>query len=641
MISAKAFTIGGLWKRSIATTLARVLARAGANVVLSRENLRRGNILLEWRNPIVNEAIRLLGSDRELLIHTGRVEESTLESAIEDALEGKQLLAESLIDSGIFATHHFKSLLLVPPYGGRPDKMTAPSKGIYRLAFWLLRKALDVDAIIFNPNLAPVEELCRLAKERRFDVIGHSWLNPTMPHDIQLLLRLAKLSERSIRVVGGLAVSNMQAEDIFGALPADIIAFGAGEKILTALMGRIIHRPAEKDLGCFLGIPGIAIAGFPQTYRAISQSLQPDEFAQSAVGDVVNLPYSTRHYDLFHLGRNYWEQTNKARSEEGVYVPFNEIGARAIRIETSDYCRGKCVFCSIRSYQKVKMSDGRHAVVEMSPEQVVKLLKLAEQEHRFDSIHFDDDDLLHDQARAREIFEGIIESGLNIYPILIKARADEVSRDLLRIMKRAGVTIIAMGVEDLSDNLKRLGKGITAQEVEGTVRAVIEEGMIAGMNEIVFSHTSTPETIEESIERTVALLRRGNSYVGATPRMEAYFGAPILRYKGGSLIKYEELILPGMKQPLPLPTMVMFEDPRTQELLERAMLERDKYLEEVLSQPKYNSIFRHFPFPVMSLALFRGVYKVLDKEEAKIQEIEDLIDDFYHKAVTLTSLAVA
>jgi hypothetical protein len=165
--------------------------------------------------------------------------------------------------------------------------------------------------------------------------------------------------------------------------------------------------------------------------------------------------------------------------------------------------------------------------------------------------------------------------------------------------------------------------------------------MIAGMNEIVFSHTSTPETVAESIEKTVALLRRGNSYVGATPRMEAFFGAPILRYKGGSLIKYEELMLPGMKRPLRLPTMVMFEDPKTQELLEQAMMERDKYLEEVLSQPRYNSIFRHFPFPVMSLALFRGIYVVLAKEEAKIKEIEGLIDDFYNHAVSLSSFAVA
>ena len=641
MISAKAFTIGGLWKRNIATTLAKVLARAGANVVLSRENLRRGNILLDWRNPAVNEAVRMLGAERELLIHARGVRESALKGAIENALEGNRPLAESLNDSGIFATHCFKSLLLVPPYGVRPDKMTAPPKGVYRLAFWLLRKTRNVDAVIFNPNLAPVEELWGLAQERRFDAIGHSLLNPTMPHDLELLLRLAERSERSLRVVGGIAVSNMPAEDIFGALPVDIVAFGAGEKTLAALMKRVSRQPAEKDLGRFLGIPGIAIAGFPETYRAASQSLRPEEFAQSAIGDVVNLPYSARHFDFFHRGRNYWEQTNKARSEEGRYVPFNEIGARAVRIETSDYCRGRCVFCSIRSYQKVRMSDGRHAVVEMSPEQVVKLIKLAEKQHNFDSIHFDDDDLLHDQARAKEIFERIIDQGLNRYPILIKARADEVDRDLLRTMKRAGVTIIAMGVEDLSDNLRRLGKGVTAQEVEATVRAVIEEGMIAGMNEIVFSHTSTPETVAESIEKTVALLRRGNSYVGATPRMEAFFGAPILRYKGGSLIKYEELMLPGMKRPLRLPTMVMFEDPKTQELLEQAIMERDKYLEEVLSQPRYNSIFRHFPFPVMSLALFRGIYVVLAKEEAKIKEIEGLIDDFYNHAVSLSSFAVA
>lgn len=609
--------------------LARLLSSSGANVVFSREGIRRGNILIARGGALTKEICdQSPGGERGLLIHAKDKKPEDFRQALEDTLSGRGLLLANLNLRGIEASYDFRSVLLIPPYGGRADKMTAPPKGVYRLAYWLLRKTTDVDAIIFDPNLAPLDKLFDLTQERYFDAIGYSVLNPTLRHDIEILCKLAESAAHGLRLIGGIAASNMRPEDIFKALPVDLIVKGAGENPLTMIMEKQAGSPA-KGLDRFLGIPGVSVAGREETYGSAPALLSRSEFAFSATADVENVPYSTATYDVINGGGSYWGQTLRSREEREGVIPLNEIGSRSIRIETADFCRGRCVFCSVRSYEKRLTTDG-YVKVQLTPEEMVSLIELAQKHHKFDSIHWDDDDFLNEPERIRVFCKLVIEKGLNRYPMLIKARADEIDRDLLKLMKEAGIKIIAIGVEDLSENLQRLGKGIDPEKVERVVNLIIDEGLICGMNEIVFSHTSTPETIAENIRRSVAILKRGNSYLGAIPRMEAYWGAPIMRYKNGNLIQFEELMLPGMKASLKIPTVVRFEDPAMEELFDKAVAERDRFLLSLSSDPSYE--FNHFPFPVLSLALFRGVYVALNRPPHEIKEIEELIFAFVNNS---------
>jgi len=129
------------------------------------------------------------------------------------------------------------------------------------------------------------------------------------------------------------------------------------------------------------------------------------------------------------------------------------------------------------------------------------------------------------RSRTVELMERIAARGLRA-KFWLETRADLVDEEILDLMARAGVEMVAYGLESASDRvLERIGKGISPGEVKRAVLKTMERGM--GVE--LFSQYGLPgETLRDALN-TLEFVRslvpvRGNTNA---QQMRLYFGCPI------------------------------------------------------------------------------------------------------------------
>lgn len=165
---------------------------------------------------------------------------------------------------------------------------------------------------------------------------------------------------------------------------------------------------------------------------------------------------------------------------------------------TSRGCPHPCIFCSQlmrESYgRKVRLRSAEHVVDEME-----YLL-----EQGVNIIAFDDDNFTNSYKHAENICREIIKRNLKI-DWIIHARIDEVPKDLLELMSRAGCVLIRFGLETRverlltilhkTDNVKKW-----VESGEPTVKKARSCGISVACLFQVGSPTETLEDVQQSID---------------------------------------------------------------------------------------------------------------------------------------------
>lgn len=139
---------------------------------------------------------------------------------------------------------------------------------------------------------------------------------------------------------------------------------------------------------------------------------------------------------------------------------------------------------------------------------------------------FGDPNFSFSERRVRAILEGILRRGLRV-EMWIETRADMLGEDLLRLAKRAGVTVIAMGLESAAGNVASvLEKELEPEAIATAARACLA----AGIDVELFSQFALPgEGLEDALEtlrfvKSCGVKIRGNSNA---QQMQLYFGSEI------------------------------------------------------------------------------------------------------------------
>lgn len=105
----------------------------------------------------------------------------------------------------------------------------------------------------------------------------------------------------------------------------------------------------------------------------------------------------------------------------------------------------------------------------MRPETVMAQVRRIVEEYDIRGFLFTDDNFCTDLERARGILEAIVRSGLDLSISKLQIRADTICRldeDMFRLMKRAGVKRLSVGIETGSPRLlEELAKDITVEHV--------------------------------------------------------------------------------------------------------------------------------------------------------------------------------
>lgn len=169
-------------------------------------------------------------------------------------------------------------------------------------------------------------------------------------------------------------------------------------------------------------------------------------------------------------------------------------------ISTARGCPGNCIFCSSRQYW------GKE-IYFRSPTSIIEEIKYLY--NKFDlSYFFIVDDTF--TMRPQRVFEFIELLEKNNLKMIwgCESRADVVTKELLEAMHYAGCLKIQFGLESANNEiLKKIGKGITKEDVLNAVRIAYSIGFDINISFIIGHAFDTKETIEETLDFALYLFQ--------------------------------------------------------------------------------------------------------------------------------------
>jgi radical SAM superfamily enzyme YgiQ (UPF0313 family) len=141
-------------------------------------------------------------------------------------------------------------------------------------------------------------------------------------------------------------------------------------------------------------------------------------------------------------------------------------------------------------------------------------------------IWFADPNFSFSEDRVKGILDGILRRNLKV-EMWLETRADMLNSELIRLMKRAGVYLVAMGLESASSNVfPALDKNLEPEKIRQAARLVLD----AGLEVELFSQYALPYERMEDALTTLQFVKdcgikiRGNSNA---QQMQLYFGSEI------------------------------------------------------------------------------------------------------------------
>lgn len=182
------------------------------------------------------------------------------------------------------------------------------------------------------------------------------------------------------------------------------------------------------------------------------------------------------------------------------YGSFSDINGnryRYIPILGSKGCPYLCVYCPYRVGFGKKWSP-------RNPKDIVDEIEFLHSTHGIKGFLFRDQSFTMNKKHAVNVCNEIIRRKLDI-AWFCEARANEVSKELLRKMKKSGCKQIHYGVETGDPELIKMGKpGVTLENIRKAFRLTKEIGLWAHAHVIL----GWPDETQETIERTFKFVQK-------------------------------------------------------------------------------------------------------------------------------------
>jgi len=382
--------------------------------------------------------------------------------------------------------HTVRVALINAPYAATYGPLRSASGRYFPLGLGYIAAVLKTaghEVRLEDPEtegLSPAGLAARLAAFSP-ELAGISCATPSFPEAARIATLIRRVAPSCLTVAGGVHVSALPTATLAQAPDLDVAVIGEGEETLRDL-ARVIagakaafgndgfgagERPGPEALA---DLPGIAYRG--------RDGVATINAPRALIRDLDSLPFPAR--DLVSLDR---------------YVPHahNRRGRRATTAISSRGCPYGCVFCA----SHVALGRGFRA---HSPRYVVAELQHLATNFGVDQVIFNDDAFTLDPVRVAAICDLIGSAGLRMAWSCF-ARADSVTPELLRSMKRAGCFSVGFGVESGDPGiLKRTGKSVSLDQI----RLAVSRTREAGLKTQCFFVFGSPGETKETIESTVA-----------------------------------------------------------------------------------------------------------------------------------------
>ncbi len=201
----------------------------------------------------------------------------------------------------------------------------------------------------------------------------------------------------------------------------------------------------------------------------------------------------------------------------------------AVALITSRGCTRRCSFCT----ESLTYGQG---VRRHSPEYVVEMIRDVLMKYPLEGIYFHDNDFLFDRERAVMICEKMIAAGLHRrIKFAIQTRVNRISLAMLRLLKKAGCTLVEIGFETASQaELDSVRKGTTVAQ---NSRA-LELCRRAGLEVHAYMLSGFAGETVADLEARLHWLKRGPPHLTFSMSMlQLYPGTDLYREKGNSFFE--------------------------------------------------------------------------------------------------------
>lgn len=278
------------------------------------------------------------------------------------------------------------------------------------------------------------------------------------PDDREVISLLRSISSAPI-MVGGAAFS-IVPQELMAYLEADWGLVGEGEEALVTFLRAWGSQEVEE-------VPGLV-------WR------QGDSWRLNPPQRVENLEHLAVPALEYFTPRLYEEAQGNAK------LPG------MIPVQTRRGCPMRCTYCT------TPRLEGRH-IRAWPPERVAAWLRDWHERWGLTRFYFVDNIFNHPLDYARHLCQAIEDLRLPLeWGCLINPAFPD--RELFRMIRRAGCTMVQVGNESGSDlMLSNLGKGFGKEKVELTLKLLQEEGLPYSCFLMMGSPGETPETVQESV----------------------------------------------------------------------------------------------------------------------------------------------
>ena len=346
-----------------------------------------------------------------------------------------------------------------------------PPLGLAYLAAVLRRDlpALDV-RIVDGTFLGGERRFIQAVRELRADVVGVFTDHLSLP--VACSLARVCRADGSFVLAGGPAAT-IEPERLVP--PFDAALRGEGEALLGPIIERVLSR-AELD-----DVPNLVLRSDDSTARHT-----PAEWAGPDL-DLLPLPA----WDLLDMQRylRLWP-----------YLDSTNLRLTGTNLVASRGCSWQCAHC-----QPALSSLYGNRVRRRSPENVVAEVEELQRRYGVEGVFFHDDTLTANQRWLTELCDRLCQL---TRPVVwgCNSRADLITPELVRVMARAGLRSIHVGIEAGSARVRDevLHKRLDLDRLQSALEDLAQHGVHA----LGFFMLGSPtETVAEMLE-TIALARR-------------------------------------------------------------------------------------------------------------------------------------
>jgi len=188
-----------------------------------------------------------------------------------------------------------------------------------------------------------------------------------------------------------------------------------------------------------------------------------------------------------------WPLREQLPMERYIDAPGN-IPVPCAQMWASRGCPFQCTFCA---WPQLMYNGNRYRM--RNPKAIADEMEYLVRERKFKSVYFDDDSFNINKKNILDLCREIKERSLNV-PWAVMARADTMDKEMLMVMKAAGLHAVKYGVESAKQELlDNAGKNLNLKKAEEMIRFTKSLGV---KTHLTFTFGLPGET-EETIKRTI------------------------------------------------------------------------------------------------------------------------------------------